>query len=394
MYLDLNNSRLHVLAKIIYSDGLNIGANTAGPINLPLHSMFREIFVKLNGRNVSDTSPLYPYRACLETLLNFSKETQDTRLQCEGWTKDSSENMGITEVAGANAGLNTRAVTFSTSTVVELVGRPHLDVLNQDRLIPPAIDLHMKLIPAADSFVCKSAAFGAGAAQQYYKMAIQQVDLIIHTKQLTSTSQKGYMELLRVHNMRTHYSRDQVKHLSIPANQTSISFENVFTGALPDMVIVGLVSDADHAGEYQRNPFNFKNFGVNRIDLTRNGMPVPRNGYTPNFTIGQYKTDYMTFLEQLDCESGDQCISLTPSECATGYTLYAVNITDGPIGPGTYGPRSKSATGSVSLEVSFAAVQNENIKVILLSQMLGRLEFDQFQNVIVYERWWTSRWKD
>ena len=89
--------------------------------------------------------------------------------------------------------------------------------------------------------------------------------------------------------MRTHYSRVQVKHLSIPANQTSISIDNVFTGALPNLVIVGLVRDADHAGGYQRNPLNFQNFGVNRIDLKRNGIPVPRNGYTPNFTNKQYK---------------------------------------------------------------------------------------------------------
>ena len=39
-----------------------------------------------------------------------------------------------------------------------------------------------------------------------------------------------------------------MKHLSIPANQTSINFDNVFIGVLPDLVIVGLVSDADLAG--------------------------------------------------------------------------------------------------------------------------------------------------
>ena len=112
--------------------------------------------------------------------------------------------MGVTEVAGANAGLNTRAMTFATSTVVELMGRPHLDVFHQDRLIPSRIDLHMKLIPAADRFVCKSVAPDAGAAQQNYKMAIQRVNLIIHTKQLTSTAQKADMDLLQVQNMRTH----------------------------------------------------------------------------------------------------------------------------------------------------------------------------------------------
>ena len=55
LYLDLNNSRLHVLVKIAKADGTNIDANTAVPINLTLHSMFREIGLELNGRNVGDT---------------------------------------------------------------------------------------------------------------------------------------------------------------------------------------------------------------------------------------------------------------------------------------------------------------------------------------------------
>ena len=50
LYLDLNNSRLHVLAKITKADGTNIDANLAAPINLTLISMFREIGLELNGK--------------------------------------------------------------------------------------------------------------------------------------------------------------------------------------------------------------------------------------------------------------------------------------------------------------------------------------------------------
>ena len=74
LYLDLNNSRLHVLGRITNADGSNIGSNTAGPVNLPLHSMFREISVEINGRNVSDTTPLYPYRPYIETLVNLARK--------------------------------------------------------------------------------------------------------------------------------------------------------------------------------------------------------------------------------------------------------------------------------------------------------------------------------
>ena len=87
-----------------------------------------------------------------------------------------------------------------------------------------------------------------------------------------------------------------MKHLSIPANQTSINFDNVFTGALPDLIVVVLVSYVDLAGGYQRNPFNFRNFGVSRIELKRNGTSRPSKGYTPNFATGQYIQAYSTFL--------------------------------------------------------------------------------------------------
>ena len=112
-YLDLNNSRLHVIAKIIKADGTNIDANTAAPINLTLQSMFREIGMEFNGRNVGDTSQLYPYRSVLKSLLNFCKEMQETRLISEGWTKDTSGHMNVTAVVGNNAGLNARATTFT-----------------------------------------------------------------------------------------------------------------------------------------------------------------------------------------------------------------------------------------------------------------------------------------
>ena len=105
-----------------------------------------------------------------------------------------------------------------------------------------------------------------------------------------------------------------MKTLTIPANQTSTNFDNGFTGALPDLVIVGLVSDADLAGGYQRNSFNFKNFSVNRIEIKRIGTSVPLGGYTPNFANGQYLKVYSRLLQELECDTGDKSISLTPSE--------------------------------------------------------------------------------
>ena len=206
LYLDLNNSRLHVIAKITKADGTNIYANTAAPINLTLHSMFREIGLEFNRQNAGDTSELYPYRSVLESLLNFCKEVQETRLLSEGSTKNMSGHMNVTAVGGNNAGLNARAATFARSTLVELIGRPHLDVFHQEHLIPPNIDLHMKLISSPNDFVCNLAAPAAKSQQKNYKLFIQSANLIIRTKKLTSTAHKALMDLLLMQRMVHHLS--------------------------------------------------------------------------------------------------------------------------------------------------------------------------------------------
>ena len=90
------------------------------------------------------------------------------------------------------------------------------------------------------------------------------------------------------------------------------------------------------------------------------------------------------FFQQLECDTGDRSVSLTSFERANRYTLYGFKKTDGHIGPATYGPRFKSAMGSARLEVSFLAAVNENIKVVIFYQMLGRLEFERFNAVLVF----------
>ena len=110
----------------------------AAPVNFLLHSLFREISATLNDTPASDPNPLYSYRAYLETMLNYSEQTQKTRLLSVGWAKDTARHMAVTDLADANTCLRDRATRFTASAVIELVGRPYLDTFHQSRIIPPA----------------------------------------------------------------------------------------------------------------------------------------------------------------------------------------------------------------------------------------------------------------
>ena len=67
-----------------------------------------------------------------------------------------------------------------------------------------------------------------------------------------------------------------MKHVVILANSSTICLDNIFTGGLPDLVVMGFVTDTAFAISYTENPYNLKNFKIKRMALFRNGIRVPR----------------------------------------------------------------------------------------------------------------------
>ena len=284
-YLDLNDSYMTVRAKITLADGVTApAAHAVGPVNLPLHSMFAEVTAQLNGKETAEMTNLYPYRAYMETLLNFNEQVQETRLQAEGWKKDTTGSMGVANPLGANLGLGVREDVWDEGRTTELVGRPHLDIFQQGRLIPPKVNLHLKLIPAAYNFVIMSE-----TANVAFKLVIVSVQLTIRMKQLVSEAELAHRELVVHRPMKLPYSRIQMNERHITQGLQKITFDNLFTGALPDLVVVGMVHQDHFAGAYAHNPFNFQNFGLTRMEMKRNGISVPREGYKPDFTAHSSK---------------------------------------------------------------------------------------------------------
>ena len=380
LYLDLNNTRLNVEVQILKDDNTKIPSDVANahtaPANLLLHTLFKEVTVQLNGKTVTDPSNMYGYRAYLETLVNFNSDTQKYRLITEGWDKDTGSRMD--RIDDENKGAQRRVKMAADSPIFELTGRPHLDLFQQTKLIPPGVDLHIKFVPHDDKFMlmCTDAAFKP-------KVKISNMCLTVRKKQLTDAAEVAHRQLVLEQNYRIPYTRVLMKHLAITAGSTTMTLDNLFTGPLPDLVLCGFVDDEAFAGSYATNPYNFKHFGIRRMDMYRNGTKTPRYGYSPTFSRGFYHKEYLQFQEQLGYEVGDKCVTITPAEWGDGYTLYAFKLTDGPIGSGTAGPRSRSNTGNARLEFDFVTAPTANIKLVIMYQSLAVMEIDQFNNIII-----------
>ena len=139
-YLDLARTQLYVKAKITKANGTALDADTqVGPVNLFLHSLFSQVDVSLNERLISASTNTYPYRAMLESLLNYGEEAKTSQLSMSMFYKDTAGKMGIVNPLAAddeaNLGLKVRYELTKESHRVDMMGLIHSDIFFQDRLM-------------------------------------------------------------------------------------------------------------------------------------------------------------------------------------------------------------------------------------------------------------------
>ena len=382
-YLDLNDSKLELKCKITKENGDNLGdQNHVGPVNLLLHSLFSNIEMEVYRKQVTEPGQLYSLRSYLETLLNFESNTLNTRHLMEGWEKDTSGQLADTDAnkGDANEGLRKRAARFKGSKVVTLIGRPHLDLFHQDKLIPGDQDIKIRLLPNNHKWVLKSAAPADRDPQVNYKLEILNARLFIRTKQVSKSLANAHIEMLRKgNNYHIDFTKVSMKQLQIPQGVNTMHFDGVYSGVVPDRVIVCFIRDDALAGSYTLNPFNLEHYNVNYLVLKVNGGQFPRLAFEPDFKKGDYFREYFSTLEALGYHTGQEMIDLKPEEWANGYTFFAFKLTPGPIGQ----VRSIPKHGSVRLELKFAEPTPRNISAILLAQQPAALEIDKFGNAIL-----------
>lgn len=379
LYVDPNDTKIEVKCKITKADGSAVGASDVGPVNNVLHSLFSTVDMELCGKAVTEPNQLYPYRAYLENLLTYGQDVLSTRHYMEGWEKDLAGKMDVTTAGGDNTGLKNRTTRFTARKSVTLIGRLHLDMFHQDKLIPPKCDIKIRLIPSANSFVLKSVAPTNNAVQEQYKMAITSARLFLRTKELNTSLALAHEAMLLKKNYRYERKLTTMKTHHIPAGTSSMLIDNLYLGELPERIVVGLIRDDAINGHYNLNPFNFEHYDLNYIVVKVNGEQVPRVPLTPDFENGDYTMGYCRMLEGLGNDQGQHMIDMKPDEWAKGYTVYVFKLAPGPLG----GVRPLTRTGSARMELKFAKATPRNISAVILAEQPGVVEIDKYRNVIV-----------
>ena len=375
-YIDLGRTYLFLRVQVTDKEGEKLEARAkVAPTNLFLHSLFSQVDVHVRDTLISPSVNTYPYKAYLETLLSYGDEAKNTHLSSELFWADHGRvnNFDPYSEDEVNSGLHQRALFIAESQPLELMGRIHSDIFQQDRYLLNNIDLHIKLIRSPTSFHLMGDA-------DHYLTTIKEACLYVRKVKLNPTISLSHSKLLDQGKFAKYpIRRGVVTSFTISQNSLSFNKDSIVSGQLPRRIVLGFVRNAAFNGNIKLNPFNFEHFDLNYLSIHAGSHVVPSQPLKPNFEEKQFLEAYMTLFEGTGIMNADKGNGIRRAHYNNGYTLYAFDLT-ADMCEGSHLDPVKY--GNLRMEVHFAKALPSTINAVIYCEYDNLIQIDRARNVI------------
>ena len=411
-YIDLSKTILEVEGKVLAGNGsvLSTGQTNVAPVNNFLHSLFKQVDVYLNGKQVTPAMGTYAYRSYIETLLNYDVSAKKSQLSSAMYYKDTPgemdnkgglperletkvtlkdgtvENKWITTAGTGNQGFAKRSEFIQDSKKFTLSGPIFSDVFMGDRLLLNGMTLKIVLNRSSDEFCLMDQNTSGNEINPKVKL----IDVVLKIRKVkVDQAVSDAMGLLLLKSPAIYpIRRVECKFLTIPGNLPSTRKDNIFSGLIPKSFIFGLVDADAFTGKSGKNPYNFKHFNVNNVGLSVNGEEIPFKQLTltyPNENEDNAdKVDFIQAYNTLFSGTGkmyaNMGLDISREDYPNGYTLYAFDLTPDMCNSTDY--FNAVQHGSLSVDITFATNPKDAIAMVCYGDFENVIRIDSQRNVI------------
>jgi hypothetical protein len=378
LMLDVFHNELYMRLKIVDNVNANLAPNAnnvhpaVGPINLLAKTFFNQVKLFVNGKLVEDSGDKYSYRVFLETVLNFGNEAKASHLKAAGYETDQIEHMNDAQ----NVGLGLRVLPYRQSAEVEMIGKIHCDLFNQERFLPSNIDLRLELHRNPDAFCLLCYTAGAPA----YKLRVMDMRWKVGKVRPSEEYALALERIILNEPMRYPIRRVQISSLHIDQGRRSAPNNVIICGQLPRRLILGMVSANAYHGSQEENPFNFVHNNISHISLQVCGRTIPAYDMPLDFANDRFLRHYGNLMNVLEVNNTNKGNFITPHQYKSGTTLFGFDLSPDHDPEGGHWDLVRE--GTISLNMTFSqAIANPGYEIIIYAEYENLIEFDRLRNV-------------
>ena len=420
-YIDLSKTILTVTGNIMTKDGTTKltggGQANVAPVNNFLHSLFRQVDVYLNGKQVTPAMGTYAYRSYIETLLNYDVSAKESQFSSALYYKDTAGEMDSNGSLPSTKVLNYRSSDGSTAASVKyyssgtgnqgfaqrhkfitngnqfvLSGPIFCDIFMTDRLLLNMMDLKVVLNRSTDSFSLMEKG-NSGNTIINPRVHLTDVVLKVRKVKVDQPVSDGVERMLKQTPALYPVRRVECKILTIPQNLPNIRQDNIFSGIIPNSFVFGLVDVNAATGTYGTNPYNFQHFGVTNVGLTANGQEIPFKQLTLKYpedkngvvdpakdTELDFDEAYNTLFSGTGKIYSNAGLDITREDYPGGYALYAFDLTPDMCKSSDY--FNTVQRGSLTLALTFRESLDHAVAIVCYGDFENVIRIDSERNAI------------
>lgn len=369
MYTDLSETRLYLRAKVVKVNGENVDPGVQiVPCNMLLHALFSRVDVYLNGQMITQSTNTYPWKAGIETILNFGKEAKESQLRSIFYYKDDL----------ADTGMNQRFAMSASSKEFELLGPLHVDYFFQPKYMVNHVPMRIVLHRTNPNFYLHAV---GGPGGERYKIVITQANLFVRRAKVSTDIELAHAKALQkcnaiypMHQVRTELS-------TIPAGSSILVKEGIFGGKIPRKLVIVLLSGESLNGGYDDSPMRFRGEFVRRIDITLDGEPVADTPLSCDFENDLYMRAYNNMFAAMNKSYANYDTDITLKDFKEMYGIFCFDLTSDSCG-NTTDHSEMERQGTLRIMMGLTGITT-TMYALFYGEFEGSLEITQARNIII-----------
>ena len=190
--------------------------------------------------------------------------------------------------ADVNLGMKRRVSFTNESKVVNMIGRLHGDIFNQEAYLLDMMKVRLRLH-------CSKNPFCLMCSEINLSFQVKLLDAVLKVRKMhiSSNAYLGITNALKEDTAKYPVRHVVIKSYSISAGSISSSVDYVFRDVILQRLSVEIVDNDASNGTFEKNPFNFQNYKMTLCGLVKSNEPVLSRPYQTNFATeggGEYLT--------------------------------------------------------------------------------------------------------
>lgn len=338
--------------------------------------MFRQIELSLNNTQINDLStPTYAYKAYLENHLTYDDDMKNSTLEaCELYVKGTSGESESYTTANGNGCVTRRAKVIPNKKVFFSL-LLHVDFFHCKKFLLPGVDMKLRFIRNDDSFSLIAPATNTTR----YKIKFNKMYLTIRRITLDPLISSAIEQSLSSTPAIYNHVQSKMKTYLINQGIQQQHISQIIRGKLPRSIIISFVTAKAFDGDIANNPFCFKHFNINYLNVMINGEPIVPSVFQPDFANDNYIYEYRWFLDNIGLHN-EMSNGITFSEYKNGSCFFPFDLSPDLCNSTSF---HGSLQGGLDIHVGFSTPLSENIVCVIYASYDENVLIDKDRNVSI-----------